>query len=361
MISNRTARLTAALLAASMLTAGTAAQAETLRILTWGGYAPEELIQKFEAKYPDIDVEVTLSNNEEMIAKLRATGGAGFDLAQPSHDRIYAAQLEYNIYKPMDLSKIDTSVMEPKLLEGVKANTTIDGEVYSVPHQWGTSGLMADKTKAPDLKSWGDLCDAKYKGKTSMRLRRTILLGTAFAMGEDPFAAYADLDEYQAILDKVVDKLIACKDNVKAYWQGGDDLAALMLSGEIVASETWDSTAYKLYAQNPNIVFVPPATGALAWIDTFTLPRKGEADEAAYRWINFVLQPENVAIMSNHTGGTAAVNGGRDLLPPDKKAAVNAAFTDEDVENLKFFANIPPGVEDMEGKALEKIKAATGG
>ena len=43
----------------------------------------------FEAKYPDIDVEVTFSNNEEMIAKLRATGGAGFDLAQPSHDRIY--------------------------------------------------------------------------------------------------------------------------------------------------------------------------------------------------------------------------------------------------------------------------------
>ena len=25
------------------------------------------------------------------------------------------------------------------------------------------------------------------------------------------------------------------------------------------------------------------------------------------------------------------------------------------------FANIPPGVEDMEGKTLEKIKAATGG
>lgn len=353
--------LCAALLAATMLTAATTAQAETLRLLTWGGYAPEEVIQKFEEKYPDIKVEVTLSNNEEMIAKLRATGGAGFDLAQPSHDRIYAAQLEYNIYKPMDLSKIDTSVMEPKLLEGVKANTTIEGAVYAVPHQWGTSGVMADKSKAPDVTGWADLCDPKYKGKTSMRLRRTILLGTAYAMGEDPFAAYADLNKYQAILDKVVDKLIACKDNVKAYWQGGDDLAALMLSGEVVASETWDSTAYKLYNQNPNIVFVPPSTGALAWIDTFALPRKGEADDAAYKWINFVLQPEIVKLMSASTGGTAAVKGGRDLLPDDKKAAFNAAFTDADIANLKFFANIPPGVEDMEGKALEKIKAATGG
>ena len=354
-------KLSAALMAATMLTAASTAQAETLRLLTWGSYAPEEVVKKFEEKYPDIDVEVTFSNNEEMIAKLRATGGAGFDLAQPSHDRIYAAQMEYDIYKPMDLSKIDTSVMEPKLLDGVKANTTINGEVYSVPHQWGTSGLMADKSKAPDIKGWGDLCDPKYKGKTSMRLKRTILLGTAFSMGENPFEAYADLDKYQAILDKVVDKLIACKDNIKAYWKGGDDLSALMLSGEVVASETWDSTAYRLYGENPNIVFVPPATGALAWIDTFTLPRKGKADDAAYKWINFVLQPEIVTLMSASTGSAAAVKGGKDLLPEDKKAAFAAAFSDADIANLQFFANIPPGVEDMEGKALEKIKAATGG
>ena len=351
----------AALLSASVMLPTGAAQAETLRLLTWGSYAPEALIQKFEEKYPDIDVEVTFSNNEEMVAKLRATGGSGFDLAQPSHDRIYAAQLEYDIYKPLDLSKIDTSVMEPSLLDGVKANTTIDGEVYAVPHQWGTSGLMADKTKAPDLKSWADLCDPKYKGKTSMRLKRTILLGTAFAMGENPFDAYSDLEKYQTILDQVAEKLIACKDNIKAYWNGGDDLAAMMLGGEIVGSETWDSTAYKLYNENKDIVFVPPETGALAWIDTFALPRKAEADEAAYKWINFVLEPENVKLMSASTGAIAAVKGGKDLLPDDKKAAVNAAFTDADIANLKFFANIPPGVEDMEGKTLEKIKAATGG
>ncbi|SLN63665.1 extracellular solute-binding protein [Oceanibacterium hippocampi] len=357
----RIGTLAGALLAATMLTAATAAQAETLRLLTWGSYAPEEVIKMFEEKYPDIDVEVTFSNNEEMIAKLRATGGAGFDLAQPSHDRVYAAQLEYDIYKPLDLSKIDTSVMQEKLLDGVKANTTIDGKVYSVPHQWGTSGLMADKSKAPDVSGWGDLCDPAYKGKTSMRLKRTILLGTAFSMGENPFEAYSDLDRYQKILDKVVDKLITCKDNIKAYWKGGDDLSALMLSGEVVASETWDSTAYKLYGENPNIVFVPPKTGALAWIDTFTLPRKGKADDAAYKWINFVLQPEIVKLMSASTGAIAAIKGGKDLMPEEKKAAINAAFTDADIANLQFFANIPPGVEDMEGKALEKIKAATGG
>ena len=112
---------------------------DTLRLLTWGSYAPENVIERFE-KETGIEVEVTYSNNEEMISKLRATGGGGFDLAQPSHDRIHAAQLEYNIYKPMDLSMIDTSVYDTSLLGAVKENTTIDGETYSVPHFWGTSG-----------------------------------------------------------------------------------------------------------------------------------------------------------------------------------------------------------------------------
>ena len=347
--------------AAALLAAGNPANAETLRLLTWGSYAPEKVIEMFEAKYPDIEVEVTFSNNEEMISKLRATGGAGFDLAQPSHDRVHAAQLEYNIYKPLDISKIDTANMDKNLLAGVKANTTIDDDLYSVPHQWGTSGLMADKSKAPNFSSWADLCNPEYKGKTSMRLKRTILLGTAFSLGEDPFAAYSDLDKYQSILDRVADRLIECKANIKAYWKGGDDLSSMMLSGEIVASETWDSTAYKLFGQNANIVFIPPKEGALAWIDTFTLPRKGKADDAAYKWINFVMQPDIVPLVSGSTGAIAAVNGGVDLMPEDKRAAVKAAFDDAAIANLKFFANIPPGIEDMEGKTLEKIKAATGG
>ncbi|MGF7162552.1 spermidine/putrescine transport system substrate-binding protein [Rhodoligotrophos appendicifer] len=342
----------------SVLMASTA-QAETLRLLTWGNYAPDKVIEMFEKKYPDIKVEVTFSNNEEMVAKLRATGGAGFDLAQPSHDRIFSAQKEFNIYKPMDLTKIDLSVLDEKLLAGVKANTTIDGEVYAVPHEWGTSGIMVDKTKAPEIKSWADLCDEKYKGKTSMRLRRTILLGTAFAMGKDPFAAYGNLDDYKKLMDEVAEKLIACKAIVKTYWKAGDDLSALMLSGEVIASETWDSTAYKLYSQNPNIVFVPPETGALAWIDTFALPRKGEADEAAYKWINFVMQPDIVPLMSDKSGAVVAVKDGIAKMPEDKRKAVQAAFKPEDIANLKFFANIPPGLEDIEGKTLERIQAAT--
>jgi len=351
--------LAGGLIAAALAIAAVPSHAETLRLLTWGSYAPQQVIDLFEKKYPDINVQVTFSNNEDMIAKLRATGGAGYDLVQPSHDRIYGAQEQFNIYKPMDLSKIDTSVFEPKLLDAVKANTTIDGKVYAVPDQWGTSGLLVNKAKAPDVKRWGDLCDAKYKGHTSMRLKRTILLGMAFDMGMDPFALYGDKAKYQDMLDKVTAKLIACKSIVKTYWKGGDDLAALMLSGEVYVSDSWDSTAYKLYSQNHDIVFVPPETGALAWIDTFALPRRGEADDAAYKWINFVLQPDIVPMMSAQSGAAIAVKNGISMMPADKRAAAEAAFTQKDIDNLKFFANIPPGIEELEGKALDKINAAS--
>src|SRR5438046_9955775 len=87
---------------------------DKLRLITWADYVPADVVAQFK-KETGIDVEVTLSNNEEMISKLRATGGAGFDLAQPSQDRIVGPQQEFGIYKPMDTSKIKTDLFIPSI------------------------------------------------------------------------------------------------------------------------------------------------------------------------------------------------------------------------------------------------------
>jgi spermidine/putrescine transport system substrate-binding protein len=100
------------------------AQEKTLRLLTWADYAPADVVTQFE-KESGYKVEVTLSNNEEMISKLRATGGAGFDLAQPSQDRITGPQQEFGIYKPMDLSKLKSELFIPSMLDATKKNTTL--------------------------------------------------------------------------------------------------------------------------------------------------------------------------------------------------------------------------------------------
>ncbi|MFZ7126850.1 MAG: extracellular solute-binding protein, partial [Desulfobacterales bacterium] len=136
--------LTVLLVAALAMLAAGPAGADTLELLTWKGYAPKELIDKFQQE-TGITVKPTYSNNEEMIAKLRATRGAGFDLAQPSQDRISSVQEKYGIYQPIDYSKVDTEQIVASMLEAVRKNTMVDGKSYAVPHVYGTSGLIVNR------------------------------------------------------------------------------------------------------------------------------------------------------------------------------------------------------------------------
>ena len=341
----------------AMALSSVAAHAETLRILTWGGYAPDDVVALFEEQTGHT-VEVTKSNNEEMIAKLRATNGGGFDLAQPSQDRIAGPQAEFGIYKPLDMAMIDTSLFIPSMLEATKGNTTVDGAVYAVPHIWGTSGLVVNTASAADVLDYTDLCNESVAGKVSYRLKRPTLIGFAFAMGLDPFAAYGDEAAYKDILDQVEAALVACKPNVKTYWDGGDELKNLIRSGEVVAAMAWDTGGWQLNDDNADITFVAPASGALGWIDTFAMPARGRADEAAYAWINFVMQPEIAAMITASAGNFTASQGGDAGVDDALKAKYQASFSQEAIDNIKWYPSVPAGLEVLEGAALDRIAAA---
>src|SRR5450631_2879023 len=191
------------------------ADSQKLRILSWADYVPADLIAAFKQE-TGIDVEVTLSNNEEIISKLRATGGAGYDLAQPSQDRIVSAQREFGIYKPLDLSKVKLEQFVPSLLDTTRKNTTLDGKVYGLPYLWGTDGLVVN-TKRAKASDYLDLCKPELKGKTAVRLRRPTMMAFAFALGKDPFALYGDPKAYSALMDQVGQTMIACKANLKFF------------------------------------------------------------------------------------------------------------------------------------------------
>jgi spermidine/putrescine transport system substrate-binding protein len=192
-------------------------------------------------------------------------------------------------------------------------------------------------------------------------MKRPTLIAFAFAMGMDPFAAYDDAAEYQAILDKVEAALIACKKNVKTYWSGPDDLIALMRSGEAVAAMAWDAGGWKLNAENPEIVFVAPKSGALGWIDTFALPRKTENEEAAYKWINFVMRPEIAAMITADAGNFTASKGSEAHVNETLRRQFGDSFSPADIDNIKWYPPVPAGLEVMEGKTLDRIVAAKSG
>jgi spermidine/putrescine transport system substrate-binding protein len=356
MTSTRFCRSLVAAIAFAGLAGTAAAQDNKLRLITWADYVPADVIAQFK-KETGIDVEVTLSNNEEMISKLRATGGAGFDLAQPSQDRIAGPQAEFGVYKPMDLTKIKSELFIPSMLDATKKNTTVDGKVYGLPHIWGTDGLVVN-TKLAKMADYDDLCKPEYKGKTSVRLKRPTLIAFAFASGKDPFALYKDPKAYAALMDDMGKKLAACKANFKFFWDNKDQLLNGMRAGEIVGAMMWDTGGWKLNSENPDIQFIAPKSGALGWIDTYALPAKGRNDAAAYAWINFNMRPEIAAKVATSAGNFTASKGADQHMDAKLKAQFAKSFPDAALRNIKWYPAVPPGIEDIEGKVLDRVKAA---
>ena len=337
-------------------TIGTAS-AETLELLTWKGYAPKVLVDKFQEE-TGITVKVTYTNNEEMIAKLRATRGAGFDLAQPSQDRISSVQAQYKIYQPIDLAKIDADQIIPSMLEAVKNNTQVNGKPHAVPFCWGTSGLVVNKKFAPNAGDYSDLLNAFYNGRVSYRLKRPTLIALAFSMGENPFAKYSDENAYQLLMDKVGQAMMDGKGFVKNYWDNGDALLQSMRSNEVYIAMAWDGAGWKLHEENPNIDFVAPRSGALGWIDTFALPAKAKNVDGAYKWINFMLKAENAAVFTNMEKYGTASAGATQLLDTSVKGNFERTFPIEDINNIKWYPPVPAKLESIEGKILDKVKAS---
>src|SRR6202049_4826904 len=331
-------------------------RADKLRIISWADYVPADLMAAFK-KETGIDVELTLSNNEEMISKLRATGGAGYDLAQPSQDRIMAAQREFGIYKPFDLTKLKLEQFQPEFLDIVRKNTTLDGKVYGMPYLWGTDGLVVNAKRAK-IADYADLCSPNLKGKTAIRLRRPTLMAFAFAAGKDPFALYGDPKAYGALMDQVGATLIACKPNFKFFYDNKDQLLNGIRSGEVVAAIMWDTGGWTLNRANPDIQFIVPRSGALGWLDTFALPARGRNDAAAYAWINFTMRPDIAAKITKSVGNFTASKGGMELGDPRLRAQFAATFPDAVFKNIRWYPAIPPGLEEMEGRVLDRVKAA---
>ena len=332
------------------------ADGEKLRIISWADYVPADLIAAFKAE-TGIEVEVTLSNNEEMISKLRATGGAGYDLAQPSQDRIVSMQREFGIYKPIDLGKVKIEQFQPALLDIVKRNATLDGKLYGLPYLWGTDGLVVN-TKRTTVTDYGDLCRPDLKGKASIRLRRPTLMAFAFAAGKDPFALYGDAKAYSALMDQVGATLIACKPNFKFFFDNKDQLLNGFRSGEVWAAMMWDTGGWTLNRDDPDIQFIVPRSGALGWLDTFALPARGRNEVAAYAWINFAMRPENAARIVKSVGNFSAAKGTAPFVDPRLKAQFVAAFPDNALKNIHWYPAIPPGLEEIEGRVMDRIKAA---
>jgi spermidine/putrescine transport system substrate-binding protein len=261
------------------------AQAEKLVISNWDGYMPKDMAEKFKAE-TGIDLEVAVhATNEEIMGKVTASGGEGFDVlfvSSPFAEALNKLQL----LSPIDHGKIPNMANLYPEAGQLKHDP---GNTFSIPYAWGTTGLCyrSDLVKAEPT-SWKDLLtpSADLKGKITMLATDRWLMAAAF-LADGLSVNTAD----QASLDKVRDQLVATKKDLLAY----DDTTfySKLVSGEATLVHAWDGWCNYGIAENAAIKYVVPKEGSDLWVDTMVITKASKNPDAAAKFIDFVLKADN--------------------------------------------------------------------
>lgn len=302
-------------------------------VSNWDLYFPETLIADFKAA-TGIDVEWSKhTTNEDIVGKLEASNGTGFDVvfvsaqfAEMLNKRGWAEQLDH-----AKLPNLSNLTDEADQLGYDPGNT------FSVPYTWGTTGLCYRSDLLdfePD--SWYDLLTPRdeLKGKmTMLATDRWLLLPALKALG------YSANETDEAKLNEARDLLIETKKDLLAY----DDTTfySRLVAGEALLVEAWDGWCNYGIAENADIKFVVPKEGSDLWADTMVILKSSSNKPAAYAFINYILNPDVSKSVVDLT-----------LYKVPNPAAMDAV----DDETLAAFPNLGmTGAELLEGEPLRDL------
>ncbi len=271
---------------ATLLLAATLAQAaDKIVISNWDGYMPKDLPEKFKAE-TGIEVEVAVhATNEEIMGKVVASKGEGYDVLFVSSPFVEALN-KLGIAAKLDHGKIpNLANLYPEASE-LKHDP---GNVFSVPYTWGTTGLCyrSDVVKSEPA-SWNDLLKPAddLKGKTTM------LATDRWLMAAGELALGMSVNETDpAKLDQVKAQLIETKKTLLTY----DDTTfySKLVSGEASLVHAWDGWCNYGIAQKPEIKYVIPREGSDLWVDTMVVVEGSKNKDAAYKFIDYILKADN--------------------------------------------------------------------
>lgn len=266
--------------------ASTALSAD-LVISNWDGYMANDIADTFKAE-TGLQIEVVNhATNEEIMGKLMASGGKGYDVVFVSLP--FAEILNgQGMLEPLDHAAIPNL----KNLYPEAANLPHDpGNTFSVPYTWGTTGLCyrSDLVKVP-VDSWDALLkpDDSLKGKTTMLATdRWLMAAALLSLG------HSVNEKDPAKIEEAKNKLIEAKKTLLAY----DDTTfySKLVSGEAHLVQAWDGWCNYGIAENKDIKFVVPKEGSDLWVDTIVVLKNSQNKEGAMKFINYILDAKNHA------------------------------------------------------------------
>ena len=329
----RTATAATALLAF----AGMAHADGELNIYNWGDYTSPEMIKKFEEAH---NVKVTITDydsNDTALAKVRA-GGHGFDIVVPSAN-----------YVPIWVKEGLLLEARPDQMENFKnvdprwVDVPWDpGRHYSVPWQWGVTGIGVNtKVYGADINTSAIFLDppAELVGKINVAPEMNdVLYATIKYFGGDWCT------EDKEMLRKVRDKLV----EAKTKWLAMDySVTDKLPAGDYSAVYYWNGAIMRSRLANPDIKFGYPKEGYPIFMDSVAILKDAKNVENAKLFMNFIMDPENAAMVSAFAKYANGIKGSEQFMPDDMKTAPELVVPAEFEKAGEFLEACSPEVVSL--------------
>ena len=311
-----------------------------LNIYNWNDYIDDRTIPLFQA-LTNIRINYDVfSSNEDLLAKLRA-GPTTYDIIVPT-SWFVPTYLNLDLIEPLhqelipNLTNIDREFVE----------TDYDpGNRYTVPWQWGTTGIGFNRTRVPGGKvdSWAALFEppSNAGGHISLLREVTDLIGCALIYLGKSANSSGDAD-----LAQVVKLVRSLKPKLKKFTTDTyiDELAA----GETWLAQGWSGDVFQAQDQNPDVAYVIPREGSLRFVDVMCIPKGAPHPGNAARFMNYTLHPKVQARISKYVSYGTPVSLAKPLLPSDQT-------TDPSIYPP---ASTKLSIVTLTGQKLQKWKAA---
>mgnify|MGYP000282142979 CR=1 FL=1 len=297
-------------------------------VYNWGEYIDPETLDMFEEETGINVVYEEYETNEIMYPKIQS-GAIAYDVVCPS-DYMIQRMIENDLLAELNFDNIpNIKNIGSTYMEHSKE---FDPEnKYSVPHLWGTVGILYNKTMVDDpVDSWGILWNEKYKDSILMQDSVRDAFGITLK-----YLGYSlnstDLDE----LTEAKNKLIEQKPLVQAYVV--DQARDKMIGNEAALAVIYSGEAITCQLENPDLEYVIPKEGSNMWIDSWVIPKNAKNKENAEAFINFMCRPDIAKMNFDYITYSIPNEEGRKLLDPEYRNNPIVFPDDKALENCETF------------------------